>query len=328
MFELLNAAELAHLSAKSAAYAHGLVNHCLAVYHGDAGATDLHAHLAAYALVSVYLYCGTALCSLEKSTRTAADDNGCHGSCYFFLDNAFKFGKICGVNCADVIAGYAERCADIFKAKVRSGIAHESLTCEGVLLVTCHTCDAVVENDVCCVATVVYHVHKSCKTAVHECGVTDYGNVLVSLTANCCCAVEGGDGCAHAVNGVNCGKRSNCAESVASDVTGNTELQLGESVEHTSVRTTGAKYRRTGRDGRADFAVVRLDAEETCAEKLFGIFVAEGKNTVSLADYVNAKCTAVIFDNGIKFFNNDDCFMLCSEVKDQLLRQGIDKTEL
>lgn len=328
MFELLNAAELAHLSAKSAAYAHGLVDHCLAVYHGDAGATDFHAHLAAYALVSIYLYCGTALCSLEKSARAAADDNGCHGSGYFFLDNAFKFGKICGVNCADVVAGYTERCADVFKTKVRSGIAHESLTCEGVLLVTCHTCDAVVENNVGGIAAVVYHVHKACKTAVHECGVTDYGNVLVSLTANCCCAVERGDGCAHAVNCVDCGKRSNCAESVATDVTGNAELQLGESVEHTSVRATGAKYRRTGRNRRADLAVVRLNAEKTCAEKLFGVFVAEGKNAVSLAYYINSKCAAVVFDNGIKLFNNDNCFMLCGEVKDQLFGKGIDKTEL
>lgn len=188
--ELLDSAELAHLSAKAAANAHELVDHGLAVNHRNAGAADLHTALTANALVGVDLYCGPALCSLEESAGTAADDNGRARSVYFFLDDLFKLGEIIGVNCADMVSGYAERCADVFEAKVRSGSAHKSLACEGVVLVTGHTRDAVVKDHSCGVAAVVYHVHKACETAVHKCGVTDYSNVLVGLIANFRCAVE------------------------------------------------------------------------------------------------------------------------------------------
>ena len=58
----------------AAAYALSMVNNCMAVSHGNCRTAQLHAHSAAYALVSVYLERWVMLNVLEESTWAAGNN--------------------------------------------------------------------------------------------------------------------------------------------------------------------------------------------------------------------------------------------------------------
>ena len=55
-------------------------------------------------------------------------------------------------------------------------------------------------------------------------------------------AVERIDGCAHADAGVHQAERSHRAERIAADIASDSDFELLESIEQTSVRTSGAEY--------------------------------------------------------------------------------------
>ena len=70
----VDSAYLALFLTDAASYALSMINNCTAVSHGNCRTAQLHAHTAAYALVSVYLERWVVLNVLEESTRTAGNN--------------------------------------------------------------------------------------------------------------------------------------------------------------------------------------------------------------------------------------------------------------
>ena len=70
----VDSAYLALFLTDAAAYALSMVNNCTAVSHGNCRTAQLHAHTAAYTLVSVYLERWIMLNVLEKCTWTAGNN--------------------------------------------------------------------------------------------------------------------------------------------------------------------------------------------------------------------------------------------------------------
>ncbi len=69
-------------------------------------------------------------------------------------------------------------CRDIY---LRSFLAHESVSGSRVLLMSCHSCDSVVQDDRQVAAAVVNSIHQGVDACVEECGVSDYGYDLGAL---------------------------------------------------------------------------------------------------------------------------------------------------
>ena len=90
--------------------------------------------------------------------------------------------------------------------------------------------------------------------------------------------------------------------------------------------TSGAENGRTGRYGRAKLHVIRFLAEQSFTQELFAVLVAEGKE--SLAYDVHAESLAVIFDTGVKLFDDVNGVVRGGKITDELFGQGIYKTEL
>ena len=68
---LFNSSYLTLFLTYAAAYAKCMIDNSLAVSHGNSRTSKLHTHLAAYALVCIYLYRRIVLNVLQKSTWTA-----------------------------------------------------------------------------------------------------------------------------------------------------------------------------------------------------------------------------------------------------------------
>ena len=130
----------AHLTAKSAANAHCLVNLCLllAVFIGhnrNAGAAYFHAGCASAAFVGIYFQCRLSLHTLEQRAGAAANDYGGAGSVKLFAKRRFQCLKVSRIDRADVSAINAESCTYILNAYVRCGGVFQSKSCQRVLLI-------------------------------------------------------------------------------------------------------------------------------------------------------------------------------------------------
>jgi len=68
---LFNRIKLAHFLANSASYTLCMVDNSLAVLHGNCRTSELHAHLAALALVLCNLKCRLVLYILKQCTGTS-----------------------------------------------------------------------------------------------------------------------------------------------------------------------------------------------------------------------------------------------------------------
>ena len=122
-----------------------MVDNSLAVSHGDSGTSELHALLAANALLSIYLEGRVVLYVFEQSARTARDDNGSLVSSELLLDSSLGLSKLVGVGNADALD--ADSLAELLEVYSGSGVALEVLAGGRILLMTGHAGDRVIEND-------------------------------------------------------------------------------------------------------------------------------------------------------------------------------------
>ena len=103
---------------------------------------------------------------LEQSAGSSADyDAGCICG-KLFLYHALDSRKIAGINNGNAV--YANGAAERFEINCRGGIAVDVLAVGGVVLVTGHAGDAVVENEYGGVCAVVGYVDKSGDAGVNE----------------------------------------------------------------------------------------------------------------------------------------------------------------
>ena len=166
------------------------------------------------------------LYSLEQCTGLACDYERRLSLCKLLLYNSFGFGKVAGVyNCNAV---YADSVSECFKVNGRCRVAVYVLAVCRVVLVTCHTCNAVIKDDNGRITAVVCNVNKARDTAVHKCAVTDNGYRLALVFALSALveAVQTAYACAHTYCRVDCTERSGGAERVTAYIAAyhNTEL--------------------------------------------------------------------------------------------------------
>ena len=221
---------------------------------------------------------------------------------------------------------HAQGDADGFQRQILGRLTLQGVPGQGIFLMAGHASDAVVQNQGGQRRIVVYRIHQTRHTGVHEGGVTDYGHILVSFISGLQSTVERGNGRTHAVNGVNGTQRRHSTQGVAADIAGHPQLQLVQSIEYASVGTAGTQHRRSAGDFVAQHGVVRFFAQQQLLQQFVGIFAAQGQNI--LADDVDAVCLAEVFNHRIQFFDHVYSGILCGKFCDLLFRQGIHQTQL
>ena len=304
-----------------------MVDDCLAVSHRDCGTSELHALLAAYALLGVYLEGRIVLHVFQQRARSARDDNGSLVCCELLLYRCLGLRKLVRVSHADALD--ADSLAELLKVDCRRRVALEVLACCRVLLVTCHARDGVVEYDNSGIRVVVCDVDKTCHAAVHERGIADNCNCLVLglSSASLVEAVESRDRSSHADCGVDSVERRGSSESVAADIARYRNAELLQAVEQSAVRTSGAHYRRSYRDILVESRKVLLLAEELlCDDGLRELaYVAE---YLLALDVVHADVAAVRLDYAVELLNDVYLLVLGGEVLYQLLGERVHHAEL
>ena len=322
----MDSAESAKLIANVAAGAQCCVDDSLAVAEGQGRTTQLHALASRTALVGVDLERSSDFNTLEQYAGATGDDDGGFFCGKLLFDGGFALCEVIGVNYANAVdADGAAQCLKVnlcrrLTTKVESG--------GGVLLVSCHAGNGVVEYDNGRVGTVVCDIDKTGNARMHKRGVADdsYGFGLGVFAACFVKAVKSGNGCAHAKNGVKGVERLLSAESIAADVAENGYFILGEGVEQTSVGTTGAHYGRTHRQLSGFCGKFRCRNSENVADGLLRKLTDAGEQVMSLN--VKTQCAAMAFDDAVKLFNDDNALNRACKVAEQLVRQRILHTQL
>ena len=137
--------KFAQLRTDTAADAKCVIDLCLAVNKAYGRAAESHTDLAATALVIIDLEGSVCLDVFEKNARSSAYDYGRLTDSKLFLDNLFAFLEIIGINNSYTVD--SDSSTKLLKRYSSSDIALEGLAGSRILLMTCHACDGVVEND-------------------------------------------------------------------------------------------------------------------------------------------------------------------------------------
>ena len=247
----------------------------------------------------------------QQGTGTAGNDNRGSVRSQLFLDNSLGLGKVCGVNNSYSVDSHSM--ADSLDAYSGSRVALDVEAVGRVVLMTGHACDGVIQNDNSGIACVVRNIYKTCDTRMDKGGVADHCNslVLIFTLAGNVEAVETADGSAHADSGIHSAERSGSAKSVAADIAADHNAKLFQGVEHTSVRTSCAHYRRTDGNILGVCNKLVLFAQDLVLEIALGIFAQICK--LSLADGVKSYLAAVSLDNVVQLFDNIKLLYLCRQ---------------
>ena len=139
-------------------------------------------------------------------------------------------------------------------------------------------------------------------------------------------AMDGTDGSAHAFAGLNGVKGFIGRQGVAADVAQNGDFVLGQGVEQASVGTSGAEHRGTAGNGLVQRDPWLLHVLELLRHHALGELPHQGH--LILADDLQAKGAAVVLDDGVQFFQDDDLIHLGGKVQDLLPGQGIHQAQL
>ena len=253
------------------------------------------------------------LYGLEQCAGLACDYERRLSLCKLLLYNSFGFGKVAGVyNCNAV---YADSVSECFKVNGRRRIAVYVLAVCRVVLVTCHTCNAVIKDDNGRITAVVCNVNKARDTAVHKCAVTDNGYRLALVFALSALveAVQAAYACAHTYCRVDRTERSGGTERVTAYIAAYHNAELFEYVEYASVGTSCTEYGRTnGYLGIKSLPFV-IFTENDLSYLALEVFALKGEQLLAL--YVNAVLAAVCFDNIVKLFDNIERLYLSGKVR-------------
>ena len=95
------------------------------------------------------------------------------------LITASGLGKVCGVNNSYSVDSHSM--ADSLDAYSGSRVALDVEAVGRVVLMTCHACDGVIQNDNSGIACVVRNIYKTCDTRMDKGGVADHCNSLVLI---------------------------------------------------------------------------------------------------------------------------------------------------
>ena len=244
----------------------------LLVADGDGRAGYLQAALAADAFLLVHhALADVVLDALDEQARAARDDGGgdlggkrvLHG-----LLHGLKILRIDDVNVLVAVGG-----EDVLDLQGLGDVALQVAAAAGVLLMTGHAGDGVVEHDGDEVALVVDDLGRAGHAAVEERRVAhDAEDLAVRLAGQ----LEGlghahadAEAAAHAHDAVQRAQRRGAAEGIAADIAGDHEvLVAGHRVEEAAVRAARAQCGRTGHGGDADVDRLGLPAEDALLQKL------------------------------------------------------------
>src|SRR5574344_3019172 len=184
-FNFLKLIELAQLNAQSASVAHCCVHAYSAVcILCDCRTSRLETCAALFA-VSRKCFCFIReLLSFKKRARIFCDDNAELVVCRIFLNNFFKAGKVKRTHFAHFL--YSECVADCSDVDCRNFFSLQRFSCACVILMSCHACRAVVENNDCSCRLIVRHILKRVDSCVHECTVADNCNPVFNVFAAFC----------------------------------------------------------------------------------------------------------------------------------------------
>ena len=297
-------------------------------------ASGLYAHLAIFALVLIdHALClvqcreliEILLAELLEYARPSCDENCRLILAEELVKSSFDLIEVVRVDGDDVLILYADSLAECRDIYLRSFLAHESVSCARVLLVACHTCDTVVEDDRQIASAVIYSIHQRVDAGVEECGVSDDGSYLCSLACileDLGCSMALRERSSHTDSGVDCAERRCHAECITPDVAGYHEiallLSLGEAVEQSSVRAACTECRRSYDRLHVSCVSLRLYSEE-CLPYYICVELVESWNDI-LACALDAEHLYMLFDVRIHLFNYIDLVYLAAEVFDQIIR--------
>ena len=283
----------------------------------DGGTAQLHALLAGAAGVGIHLDGGLCLHGLEQDAGAAGNnDAGALGS-QLLGDGLLTGGQIVGIHHRDAVNAHGA--AEGLQIHLGGGVAVDVVARGGVLLVTRHTRDGVVQDDDRRVRGVIRNIHETRHARMHEGGVTDDGHgALFGLgTADLVKSMDTRHRRAHAQHRVNGVEGLSHAQGVAADVTDDGDLVLGEGVEQASVGASCAHDGRTDGDGLlGGDTLLDLHAEDA-ADEVLGELALHGEEV--LAVHRKTQGLAVVLNDGIQLLNDHHAIHLGSEVGNELL---------
>ena len=170
---------MTHLLTDAAAHAKGAVNGDLAALHGSCGAAQLHAVLTAYAFLLIGDQRLFMLYVLQQGAGPAADDHRGLLCSQFFLQDPVAGSQIIGIHHSHTVEAHGA--AQRLQVDLSGRIPLNVVSGGGILLVTGHTGNGVVQNANLGVGLVIGNIHEAGDTGVNEGGVTDNGNGLLGL---------------------------------------------------------------------------------------------------------------------------------------------------
>ena len=236
--------------------------------------------------------------------------------------------KIVSRDLGDVLV--SARLRDVSDFRDGGGIARESLSGAGVVLVSGHRSDAVVENYGRDGRSVVERGEDSRDARVEERRIAQYC-ADASLEAGLAHASRVADRRAHADRRVHRVEGRKRAERVAADVAGDSRAELVENVENAAVTAARAEDRRTRGKPFRRLRDLRLRhiAKNLVAEVLHAVGVELVHVELGLVlDYLYAHRLNLLFEEWVELLDDEQLLDGLRELRDERLRKRIRPAEL
>ena len=292
----------------------------------DGGAAQLHALLAAAAIGLGDREGCLGLDRFEQDAGTAGnDDAGALGG-KLLGQHTLAGGEIVGIDHAHAVN--AHRMAECLQVYLCGGVAVDVVARGGVLLMSRHTRDGVVQDDDGGIGSIVSDVDKTGHARMHEGGVTDdgHGATLAGLAADLVEAVHARDRCAHTKHRIHGVERLCHAEGVATDVTDDGDLVFRQGVEETSVGASCTHNGGTDGDLLVGGDTLAHVQTKHAADEVLGELALHGEEV--LAVHRKTEGAAMVLDDGIQLFDDHEAVNASGKFLDQGLGQGVDHTQL
>ncbi len=221
------------------------------------------------------------------------------------------------------------RAAQPHKIDLVSRVTLELVAGSRMVLPACHARGAVIQDNYGCSGVVVNHLHQTVYAGMQERGIADHPDDLLTLLLRKHAGQAGSvaDAGAHADTGVHRRERRHEAKRITADIAGDIGFKAMERVKDSPV---GASRAHIGGPLRKFFFVLEVVGnrlpQDSLGDTAGGQLAAYGK-FVFAVDF-EAHGSHLLFNEGVKLFNNVKGFKTLGELTDQILRQGMNQSKL
>ena len=123
------------------------------------------------------------------------------------------------------------------------------VSCSRIFLMTCHTCDPVVQNNIYRIAVVVYRVDQRIDSCMEKCGISEdchHSSCISLCLERLLCSVSETDAGPHTYGGIHSAVRFSCCQRITANISAyHNVFSLSEAVKKPPVRAACTESRRT-----------------------------------------------------------------------------------